>query len=122
MPAATLTDVLTYARDFLGTEPDHIFDKHPTFGALRHDGSKKWFGLVMRLNYGQVNVDKPGELDAMNVKAEPELIDALVARDGFVRGYHMNKRHWVTVFLDGSVGQEDALDLLHGSFRLTAGR
>ena len=40
----------------------------------------------------------------MNLKCDPDR--ALELRDehaGIVPGYHMNKKHWNTVFLDGSV-------------------
>lgn len=118
---ANLTDtVFAYARDYLGVEPVYLWpDTNPSFGALRHS-SGKWFGMVMQLDYGKVGVDKRGTCGALNVKAQPELIDALTTRNGFTRGYHMNKNHWLTVRLDGSVPVEDVLDLLHESYRLTS--
>lgn len=114
--------VLAYAREHLGTEPSYLWpDKHPSFGVLRHS-SGRWFGMIMRLDYEKVGVDKHGECGVLNVKANPELIDALVTRTGFSRGYHMNKTHWVSVRLDGSVELDDVWDLLHDSFRLTGGK
>lgn len=114
-------EVLTYARDHLATSPAYLWpDRHPSFGVLRHP-SGRWFGMVMRLDHRKVGVDKRGECGVLNVKAPPELIDALVTRPGFSRGYHMNKTHWVSVLLDGTVGVDDVLDLVHMSYRLTGG-
>ncbi len=45
-----------------------------------------------------------GDLASMNLKCNPE--EALMLRDiftGVLPGYHMNKKHWNTVRLDGSV-------------------
>lgn len=33
-------------------------------------------------------------------------------------GYHLNKRHWNTVMLDGSVPDEELLDLIDHSYQL----
>ncbi len=45
-----------------------------------------------------------GELANMNLKCEPQ--QALFLRDMFdavIPGYHMNKKHWNTIILDGSI-------------------
>ena len=111
--------VLAYAREHLATEPVLPWpQKHPENRALRH-ASGTWFGMLMRLPYVKMGVDKQGWCEVLNLKAEPELVDALVTRPGFTRGYHMNKRHWVSVRLDGTVDEED---LLHASFLLTGGK
>ena len=55
----------------------------------------------------------------MNVKCEPE--QALMLRDVFpavVPGYHMNKAHWNTVILDGSIPQGEIERMIDHSFSL----
>jgi predicted DNA-binding protein (MmcQ/YjbR family) len=37
-------------------------------------------------------------------------------------GYHLNKRHWNTVALDGSVPEDEILDLIHHSWELVVAR
>jgi predicted DNA-binding protein (MmcQ/YjbR family) len=37
-------------------------------------------------------------------------------------GYHLNKRHWNTVTLDGSVPEDELLDLIHHSYELVVAR
>jgi predicted DNA-binding protein (MmcQ/YjbR family) len=37
-------------------------------------------------------------------------------------GYHLNKRHWNTVELDGSVPEDEILDLIHHSWELVVAR
>jgi predicted DNA-binding protein (MmcQ/YjbR family) len=33
-------------------------------------------------------------------------------------GYHLNKRHWNTIILDGSVPDEEVEELIHHSYAL----
>lgn len=55
----------------------------------------------------------------LNVKCDPE--EAVMLRDIFpsvIPGYHMNKRLWNTVILDGSIPQGEIERMIDNSFRL----
>ena len=50
---------------------------------------------------------------------EPELAERLRATYPAIRpGYHLNKRHWNTVTLDGSLPDETVADMLEDSYDL----
>ena len=60
---------------------------------------------------------------AVNVKCDPDHAIALRERYTEVTpGWHMNKRHWVSVILDGSLAKELIAGLAQESFLLTARR
>ncbi len=55
----------------------------------------------------------------MNLKCQPE--QALALRDIFpavIPGYHMNKRHWNTVILDGSIPTGEIERMIDHSYTL----
>ncbi len=55
----------------------------------------------------------------MNLKCDPQ--EAFALRDMFesvIPGYHMNKKHWNTVILDGSVPENEIRRMIDGSFVL----
>ena len=55
---------------------------------------------------------------AVSLKCEPSLAEALRAEHSAVRpGYHLNKRHWITVTLDDSLPDE-LFELLEDSYEL----
>ena len=59
--------------------------------------------------------------DRITLKADPDLAEALRAQFPGVRpGYHMNKRHWNTVALDGGVPTGVIRQLLEQSYALVA--
>lgn len=39
---------------------------------------------------------------------------------GLYRAYHMNKLHWVSVFLDGTVTDEEIKDLIAERYEMTS--
>ena len=55
----------------------------------------------------------------VSVKCEPELAVQLRATYAAIRpGYHLNKRHWNTVTLDGSLPDQVIRDLVEDSYDL----
>jgi predicted DNA-binding protein (MmcQ/YjbR family) len=55
----------------------------------------------------------------VSLKCEPELAEQLRAGYPAVRpGYHLNKRHWNTVTLDGSLSDQHVRDLVEDSYDL----
>jgi predicted DNA-binding protein (MmcQ/YjbR family) len=65
-----------------------------------------------------------GETPAsVSLKCDPELAISLRARyAGVTPGYHLSKRHWNTVTLDGSVPDEEVLELIDHSYDLVVAR
>jgi predicted DNA-binding protein (MmcQ/YjbR family) len=54
----------------------------------------------------------------ISLKCEPEVAELLRGSyDAVEPGYHLNKRHWITVTLDGSIGDE-VLDWIDDSYDL----
>jgi predicted DNA-binding protein (MmcQ/YjbR family) len=55
----------------------------------------------------------------VSLKCDPELASGLRAAHAAIEpGYHLNKRHWNTVTLDGSLADEMVLDMLEDSYDL----
>ena len=56
---------------------------------------------------------------AVSLKCEPELAEQLrAAHEQIVPGYHLNKRHWNTVTLDGSLSDAMVRDMVEDSYDL----
>jgi predicted DNA-binding protein (MmcQ/YjbR family) len=55
----------------------------------------------------------------VSLKCEPELAEQLrVTYPAITPGYHLNKRHWNTVVLDGSLPRRLVLDMIEDSYDL----
>jgi len=59
----------------------------------------------------------------VSLKCEPEVAEAL--RDehaAVIPGYHLNKRHWNTVILDGTLSDEAVKEMIEDSYDLVVTR
>ena len=55
----------------------------------------------------------------VSLKCEPELAESLrLTYDAVQPGYHLNKRHWNTVTIDGSLEEQMVFDMLEDSYDL----
>jgi predicted DNA-binding protein (MmcQ/YjbR family) len=59
----------------------------------------------------------------VSVKCEPELATALrEAHAAVIPGYHLNKRHWNTVIIDGSLPDEQVTEMIEDSYDLVVSK
>ncbi len=59
----------------------------------------------------------------VSVKCEPELGEGLrEVHEAIVPGYHLNKRHWITVTIGGDVSDAMVRELIEDSHDLVASR
>lgn len=59
------------------------------------------------------------EILRINLKCEPLLaFDLREEFDSVVPGYHMNKLHWNTVFLNGTIPEDRVLKMIDHSYQL----
>ena len=59
----------------------------------------------------------------VSIKCDPDLAAGLRRRYAAITaGYHLNKRHWNTVTLDGSLPEDELLDLIDHSYHLVVAR
>ena len=60
---------------------------------------------------------------SVSLKCDPDLAVSLRGRyAGITPGYHLSKRHWNTVTLDGSVPDDEVLELIDHSYDLVVAR
>lgn len=112
-------EVLKFAKSQYGTTPDHPWTTHPHYAVLRHDDDKKWYCLVMNVPRDKLGLSGDGEVDVIDIKCDPALVGSLRQSAGFLPAYHMNKEHWLTVLLDGSVPKKQIETLISQSYELT---
>lgn len=79
----------------------------------------KVVGKVFAILSESLLPDSAGRLASVNLKCDPA--EALMLRQIFPAispGYHMNKQHWNTVLLDGSVPENELKRQIERSYQL----
>ena len=97
--------------------PEYMWRRYPTYCVFRHAGNKKWFALIGTVPRHILKLTGDGEIDFINVKTS----DAEFFRGvkGILPAYHMNKNHWITILLDGTLSTKNIQHLIEMSHELT---
>ena len=115
----TRQELTDYIFDAFSVEPDYPFSRDDVTCVFRHTDNRKWFGIIMKIPYRTLGMNRDGETDIVNIKCDPMLMGSLRGKPGFRPAYHMNKDKWITILLDGSAGREEITALVDMSFRMT---
>jgi predicted DNA-binding protein (MmcQ/YjbR family) len=105
----SLHQIQNYCLDKPGTFSEYPFGE----GTLVFKVVSKMFALV----------DEDNRPLTMNLKCDPD--DALALREQYpaiAPGYHMNKKHWNTVTLDGSLPEKLIFELIDHSYELVVAK
>jgi len=102
-------DLIDYCLTFPAVYEDYPFDD--TTALIRHKNNKKMFALVDYLN-GRLQI---------TLKCDPFKADFLrQIHKNVIPGYHMNKEHWNTVYMDdGDISKDELYDMVQHSYDLT---
>ncbi len=108
-----------YIKNVYGVTAEFPWLSAPTFAVYRHQSNNKWFAVVMEIPKNKIGIEEDDNINVVNLKSAPLLIGSLILDKGVHPAYHMNKNHWLTVCLDGSVEEDKVKWLLDLSFELT---
>ena len=114
----TKQEFLEYCLNTYGTSPDYPFDEDFETTVLRHTDNRKWYAIVMKVSRRKFGFDSDEVIDVINLKLPTEMFGSFGAADGVHPAYHMNKLHWISVFLTDA--SDDAVQfLVNASFEAT---
>lgn len=103
-------DVIDFCLTYADSYEDYPFND-ANWTVMRHKSNKKIFACIYERN-GFIWV---------NVKCRPDKRDFWRrVFPSVVPAYHMNKEHWNSIILDGSVLDGDIKQMIDDSFALTA--
>ena len=95
--------------------PVFLWERNPGFGVFKNKNSQKWYAVIMNIDKSKLG-DGSGEIEALNLKITKEEVALLLQADGFYPAYHMNKKGWITICLDGRVTDEYIMSLIDESY------
>ncbi len=105
----TRQDVIDFCKTFENVYEDYPF-RDDNWTLMRHRNNRKSFATVFERN-GKIWI---------NVKCEPNFTYFWRnAFEGVIPAYHMNKEHWNSIILDGTVPDDAIMSMIADSYKLT---
>jgi predicted DNA-binding protein (MmcQ/YjbR family) len=113
-------EIYEYVKKQYGTVPEYLWKESPESAVLRHKNGK-WYAVLMQVEKSRLGLEGDTKVDILDVKCDADMVGLLTQTYGFLPGYHMNKKYWITMLLDGTVSEAKILDFLDMSYDLIDG-
>lgn len=113
-------EIMAYAREKYQSDVEYLwtekFNSHD--GILRRNDSEKWYAALLTCKSKSLTGKEGGLLELINLHMKNEDLEKLVDNNLYYRAFHMNKKSWISIILDGRVPTEEILWRLDISFDL----
>lgn len=109
--------VLDYVRKKYDTSEEYLWKKFPRNAVCRRKDNKKWYMAVLSLNGTKLGLADE-IIEVLDLRCNSEEIPQLIKNSKYHEAYHMNKKHWITIVLDGSVDLDEIFTRIDNSFIL----
>ena len=110
--------ILEYAREKYGDEPEYLWKDSPEYAVLRRADNRKWYVLIMQIPRKRLKLDGNDIVEVVDLRFDVDELPRKVDGVSYFYGYHMNKKHWITILLDGSVPLDEILACVDKSYAL----
>ena len=111
-------ELIAAVKDFYGDELEFLWEKFSGNAVWRRKDNKKWYAAVLSVSKRKLGFDSDEIAEVIDLRIQPEKLEDLIDNKNYFPAYHMNKKHWFTIILDGSVPLDVIFDYLQNSYDL----
>ena len=111
-------EIIDYINNKYGDKLEFLWEKSPKNAVVRKKSTKKWYAAILTLSKRKLNLNSDEIIEVINLHNSPEEIEKLIDNKKYFPAYHMNKKHWCTICLDGTVELKEIYKLIDISYEL----
>ena len=110
--------VIEYVREKYHGELEFLWEKFSGNAIFRRQDTAKWYAALLSVQKKKIGLPGDDMVEIIDLRGRPEDISVLLDGKKYLPGYHMNKKRWFTVCLDGSVPVEEIFRRIDASYAL----
>ena len=110
--------IIGFVRETYGDELEFLWTKFPDNAVWRRKDNKKWYGAVLTVSGKKIGLKSDKMEEIIDLRMSAEDAETVLARAHYYPGWHMNKKSWYTLVLDGSIADDELKQRIRESFDL----
>lgn len=111
-------EIIEYAKNKYGDELEFLWEKSPNNAVLRRKTTNKWYIVILTISKRKLGIDDDEIIEVINLHNTAEEVERSIDYKKYFPAYHMNKKYWYTICLDGTVELEEIYRLIDVSYEL----
>ena len=105
----TTYKIMDYIKTKYNDDVEYLWEKFPDNAVARRKDNKKWYLAILTVAKDKLGFEDKGKIEIIDLRVKPDELQELIKNENIFPAYHMNKKHWITMLLDGST----SLDEIH---------
>lgn len=101
-----VNEVIKYINDKYNDEIEYLWDSSPDSGIFRNKKNRKWYATILSVREDRVGGTTDKIITVIDLSYYKDKTKDIIDNSKIYPGYHMNKKSWITIKLDGSVDNE----------------
>lgn len=114
--------LIAHVRDIYGDEPEFLWKNFPDNAIWRRKDNRKWYGVLLTVSKKKLGLESDEIVEIIDLREQPEMIKSLLEQDNYYPGWHMNKKHWYTILLDGKVSFDEICRRIDISYKIAGNK
>lgn len=111
-------ELIVHVRKTYGDELEYLWQKFPDNAVWRRKETGKWYGALLTVSKRKLGIPSDEIVEIIDLRETPGELTALIDNNQYFPGWHMNKKNWYTMILDGSVSMGEICSRIHKSYLL----
>ena len=111
-------EIVAYVKNKYGDELEFLWEKSPKNAVVRRKSSNKWYAVILTIPKRKIGLESDEFIEVINLHNIPKEIEKLIDYKRYFPAYHMNKKHWCTICLDGTVELKEIYRMIDISYEL----
>ena len=114
--------VIDYIKNKYGDDVEYLWEKFPDNAVARRKDNSKWYLAILTVGKNRLGFDSDESVEVIDLRADKDALPELIKQDNIFPGYHMNKKHWISILLDGSADINEIYRYIDQSYILAKGK
>lgn len=114
----TTHKIIEYITEKYNDNIEYLWEKFPENGIFRRKDNKKWYAAILTVKRDRLGFDSDEIAEVIDLRAKKEDVPELIKKENIYPGWHMNKKSWITIILDGSMPAKEIYKYIDDSYKL----
>lgn len=110
--------IITYVEQKYQDHLEFLWAKFSGNAVYRRQDNQKWYAVMLSVSKVKLGLAEDKIVEVLDLRGSPEEIAELIDGKHYFPGYHMNKKHWYTICLDGPVELSEIYERIEKSYSL----
>lgn len=112
-------EIIKYVKEKYNDDLEFLWEKFDNNAIWRNKKNNKWYAALLIIQENKIGIESDKIIEIIDLRCQKDQINDFIDNIKVFPGYHMNKKSWITIKLDGSVEIEEIFKLIDNSYNIS---